>query len=72
MDKALVGDGGPDIGVPRYGFDDLEALAGQLRRELLAAPGDSPTISLMVDGPPSGWVGTASFGLPPERDTGSR
>ncbi len=49
---ALVGDGGPDLGVPRYGFDDLEALAVQLRRELLPVPGDSPSVSLMVDGVP--------------------
>jgi molybdopterin-guanine dinucleotide biosynthesis protein B len=49
---AVVGDGGPDIGVPRYGFDDLEALAGQLLNDLVAVPGDSPAIALVVDGVP--------------------
>jgi molybdopterin-guanine dinucleotide biosynthesis protein B len=49
---AVVGEGGTDIGVPRYDFDDLEALAGQLLRDLVAAPGDSSAISLVVDGVP--------------------
>ena len=49
---AVVGDGESDIGVPRYSFDDLATLANQLRRVLLAMPGKTPVISLVVDGVP--------------------
>jgi molybdopterin-guanine dinucleotide biosynthesis protein MobB len=55
---AVVGEGsGPGADIPRFGFDDMNALVG-LIEERIPTGNDGPDVSLVVDGAP---VGLAPF-----------